>query len=87
VQFGAFRERSNAEQVLSQLRKKDIQATVIERKNGDLKPLYLIRVSSLGDRAQAEQVAQRGGTALNCHDVLIGQTTTSPGLHPRPPPR
>lgn len=87
VQFGAFRERSNADQVLSQLRKKDIQATVLERKNSGLKPLYLVRVSSLGDRAQAERVAQQGGDTLKSRDVLIGASTAAAGLHPRPPPR
>jgi cell division protein FtsN len=86
VQFGAFRERRNAEQVLSQLRKNDIQASVIEQKNGGLKPLYLIRASSLSDQAQAEQIAQHGSAALRSHDVLIGESPVA-GLHPRPPPR
>jgi cell division protein FtsN len=87
VQFGAFHERPNAEQVLSQLRRKDIQATVLERKTSDLKPLYLVRASAFGDHAQAEQIAQHGADALHSHDVLIGETTVAPGLHPRPPPR
>ncbi len=87
VQFGAFRERPNAELVLSQFRKNDIQASVIERKNSDLKPLYLIRVASLSNQAQAEQVARHGSDALRSHDVLIGESIAAPGLHPRLPPR
>jgi cell division protein FtsN len=85
VQFGAFHERRNAEQVLSKLRKNDVQASVIEQKNRHLKPLFLIRVSSLSDQAQAAQVARHGSAALRSHDVLIGKS--SAGLHPRPPPR
>jgi hypothetical protein len=58
---------------------------VVEQKNRDLKPLYLIRVSSLSNEAQAQRIAQRGSAALRSHDVLIGKS--SAGLHPRPPPR
>lgn len=87
VQFGAFRKHKNAEQVLSQLRKGDIQASVIERKSGDLKPLYLIRVSSLSNRAQAEKIARQGSAALHSRDVLVGESPAAGGLHPRAPPR
>ena len=87
VQFGAFRERRMPSRCYLQLRKNDIQASVIERKNGGLQPLYLIRVSSLSNQAQAEQVAQHGSAALHSHDVLIGESAAAPGLHPRPPPR
>src|SRR6185437_7582326 len=87
VQFGAFRAHQNAEQVLAQLRKSDIQASVVERKSGNLKPLYLIRVSSLSDRAQAQEIAQQGSAALHSHDVLIGESHAAAGLHPRQPPR
>jgi cell division protein FtsN len=87
VQFGAFREHQNAEATLSQLRQNDIKASVIERKDGDLGPLYLIRVPSVASRAQAKQVAQQGSAALHSYDVLIGEShTAAPILHPRPPP-
>jgi cell division protein FtsN len=92
VQFGAFRERRNAEIMLSKLRKKDIQGTVLERKNINLQPLYLVRVTGLSRYAQATQTAQLGGSATDTSDAFIGQdrpisSRPSHGLNPRPPTR
>jgi cell division protein FtsN len=92
VQFGAFRERQNAEVMLSQLRKTDIQATVIERKSSANQPLYLVRIAGLSDRAQAVQTAHRGNTATRASDAFIGQDRASasppnPDLNPRQPTR
>lgn len=88
VQFGAFRTPRNAAQIVSELRKRDVQALVIETKSNALRPLYLVRVSSLADRALAKMIAQRGAAALQSHDALIGERRVAiPGLHPRPPPR
>ena len=86
-QFGAFRARANVTHVLAALRKSGIQASIIERKSSGRGPLYLVRVASLSDRAQAEQIARRGSAALHSHDVLIGRSAAAPSLHPRPPPR
>jgi cell division protein FtsN len=92
VQFGAFRERHNARTMVSQLRKKDIQASVFEIKNSDLKLLYLVRASGLSSYAQARQTAQIGGAATRTSDAFIGQDHPSafrpnPGLNPRAPTR
>jgi cell division protein FtsN len=92
VQFGAFRDHRNAEIMLSQLRKKDIQATVSESKSGDLKPLYLVRMGGFASYAQASQTAQLGGVATHTSDAFIGQdrpvsSRPSPGLNPRAPTR
>jgi cell division protein FtsN len=92
VQFGAFRDHRNAETMRSQLRRKDIQATVFERKNSDLKPLYLVRVSGLSTYAQASRTAQRGGSATHTSDAFVGQdrqsaSRPSPGLNRRAPTR
>jgi cell division protein FtsN len=92
VQFGAFRERRNAEIMLSKLHKKDLQGTVSERKNGDLRPLYLVRVAGLSSYAQATQTAQLGGSVTHTSDAFIGQdrpvsSRPSHGLNPRPPTR
>jgi cell division septation protein DedD len=85
VQFGAFREQQNAEQTLSELHESGIQASVIERKDGSEGPLYLIRVSRIASRAQAEQVAQQGGAVLHSNDVMIRESRgTAPSLHQRP---
>jgi cell division septation protein DedD len=88
VQFGAFHEHQNAEQVLSTLRKSDIQASVIETKNGGLDLLYRVRVPNLSDRAEAERIARRGNAALHSNEVFVGGASgaTAPGLHPRLPP-
>jgi cell division protein FtsN len=83
VQFGAFREQQNAEQTLSALQESGIQASVIERKDGSDGPLYLIRISRLASRAQAEQVAQQGSAALHSNDVMIRESRgAASGLHP-----
>ena len=89
VQFGAFHEHENAQQLLSTLRESDIQAFVIETKNGGPDLLYRVRASNLSDRAQAERIAQQGNAALHTNDVFIGgaNRAATPGLHRRPPLR
>jgi cell division protein FtsN len=87
VQFGAFHEHQNAEQTLSDLHKSGIQASVIERKRSGDGPLYLIRVSSLANRAQAVQIAQQGSAALHSNDVMIRASRgAAPDLRPHQPP-
>lgn len=90
VQFGAFRSRSGAEKILANLRKNGIQASVIERKYGSVKSLYLVRAAGLADRAQATGIAQQGAAALHSNDVLIGVSArvhTAPGKAlPQAPP-
>lgn len=86
VQFGAFRSRANAEQVLSKLRKNDVQVSVLERKSSGKESLYLVRTAGFSDRAEAEQVAQRGSAALHSQDFFIGESPGAEALHPRPPP-
>ncbi|HWE73192.1 MAG TPA: SPOR domain-containing protein [Stellaceae bacterium] len=93
VQFGAFHDRQNAETMLSQLRKIDIQATVSERKNSNLEPpLYLVRASGLISYAQATQAAERGTGVTQATDAFVGRDRPSfsrrnPGLNPRAPAR
>jgi cell division protein FtsN len=87
VQFGAYRSRTSADKLLVKLHKKSVQASVIERKYTSKKMLYLVRASGLADRAEAIKIAQQGAAALHSHDVLIGEKSPSPALHPRPPPR
>jgi cell division protein FtsN len=92
VQFGAFHDRRNAETMLSQLRENGIQVTVSERKNGDHKPLFLVRTATLPSYVQARQTARRGGSATHVADAFVGQdrpsaTRPRPGLNPRAPTR
>jgi cell division protein FtsN len=86
VQFGAFHSRKNAEKMLVQLHKGDVQASVLEVKYFSRKPLYLVRVSGLADRAAAAQIAQQGTAALHSKDVLIGQSLRAAAVQPRAPP-
>jgi hypothetical protein len=82
--------------MLSQLRKKDVQATVSERKNSDRKPLFLVRAAGLSSYAQASQIARHGDHATRTADAFIGQNRpsatrprpgSSAGLNPRAPTR
>lgn len=82
VQFGAFHSPRGADGMVAQLRKNNIQASVLKTKSNSKESLYLVRVSGLSDRAAAAQVAHQGAAALHSNNVLIGES-----LRGQPPPR
>ena len=79
VQFGAYDLEGYAKLLVAKLRESGFDATLIERRRADGRPLYLVRAVSLRSRVEAEKIAADGQGFLGT-PTLVGQTPATTGL-------
>jgi SPOR domain len=79
VQFAAYNLKGYAERMVDKLHQSSLDATLIERRHPDGRPLYLVRSLPLKTREEALGIAARGQNLVGS-PVLIGHNRITTGL-------